>query len=78
MGNFFQSNQNTDPKAARLLLYSFLANDDISVDFLHRGLPWLFSNGKFLNYACSFAAFLTGYKCPLSTTTYPRCSRSLW
>jgi hypothetical protein len=43
----FKAIQDRDPQAANLLLLcSFLANDDISIDFLYRGLPTLFSRGE--------------------------------
>lgn len=43
----FKAIQERDPQAANLLLLcSFLANDNIGVDFLWRGLPMLFSGGE--------------------------------
>src|SRR5436305_10472503 len=43
----FAAIQERDPQAADLLLLcSFLASDDINVDFLCRGLPTQFSAGK--------------------------------
>ena len=51
----FKAIQDTDPPAANLLLLcSFLANDDISVDLLYRGLPKLFSKGECSNNTCSW------------------------
>lgn len=44
----FKAIRERDPQAADLLLLcSFLANDDISVDFLYRGLPTQFSAGEY-------------------------------
>jgi hypothetical protein len=43
----FKAIQKTDPQAADLLLLcSFVANDDISVDLLRRGLPVRFPEGE--------------------------------
>jgi hypothetical protein len=43
----FKAVQDKDPEAAKLLLLcSFLSNDDISNDFLYRGLPELFSESE--------------------------------
>jgi hypothetical protein len=43
----FKAIQERDPQAADLLLLcSFLANDNIGVDLLYRGLPTLFIEGE--------------------------------
>jgi len=58
----FKAIQERDPQAANLLLLcSFLANDDIGVDFLYRGLPTQFSQGECSEQCLWLAALLTGY-----------------
>jgi hypothetical protein len=73
----FKAIQERDPQAADLLLLcSFLANDDIGIDFLCRGLPTQFSGGECFKQCLQLAVMLTGQKYPMSTTMSPPCSHS--
>jgi len=74
----FKAIQEMDPQAAILLLLcSFLANDDIGVDFLCRGLPTQFLGGGCSEQHLWLVALLIGYKYLILTTIYLPCSRSL-